>query len=350
MVVTRSAAKRPRGEGASVEGAGLVEHLSEVEDELGGYPLLQRVAKHLDAAAVLSISATCKVAWKARLDIDLSDGSVGCLKLEQLLHIGGSGGRLRIWGAQVRLHNVAFVSLTGTDVCLQVRNRWVTDLHKGGLHSLRKLQFQGATDKPNVTTIKRLAQCFTLHTVDMSGCPGVRDTIIAQLARFPALDTLILRGCALVRDVSALGACPLLRTLNLTGCIAVSDVTALAACPSLHTLDLTWCRGVSDVSALGACPSLHTLNLSDCRGVSDVSALAACPSLHTLNLTSCSGVSDVSGLGACPSLHTLNLRWCNGLRDVSGLGACPSLHTLHLRWCDGVSDASAVAHIPNLQT
>ena len=65
------------------------------------YEVLRLVAEKLSALTTLRASATCVAAGEARLALDLTDEGLSEISLQQLLRLGGNGGRFHVCGARV---------------------------------------------------------------------------------------------------------------------------------------------------------------------------------------------------------------------------------------------------------
>merc|ERR1719326_2029324 len=108
-------------------------------------------------------------------------------------------------------------------------------------------------------------------------CSAASAEVLLELSRRSNLRTLSAAGSDVV-DVSALAECASLHTLDLSRCTSLEDVSALVGCANLHTLILTGCS-VVDIAPLAGCAEMQALDLRDCRGVVDVTALAMCKAL-----------------------------------------------------------------------
>lgn len=138
--------------------------------------------------------------------------------------------------------------------------------HVGPLRRVRKLDLAWCE-------VERISEFSGIHTLilhkcnvwDFRGLTGVRVLDLSSTDIFDEhLDELISLGGV--------------HTLDLSGCPGILNADPLSHI-RIHTLDLSWCKRLSGVGGLGG---VHTLNLSYCQDIDDFSALGR---VHTLNLS-----------------------------------------------------------------
>jgi hypothetical protein len=181
---------------------------------------------------------------------------------------------------------------------------------------------------------------------------------LATLARFTALDQLLLSNCR--RLPAVLGELPGLRRLAIVGPVAdlepvgsaadleelrLGSVTAdLAPLRRLHSLtDLTISLGsITDVSVLPTLPSLRRVELTWIRRLSDLSPLGRCARLDTLYLEALRQVTALPDLSGARRLRSFFATTMNGLTNLNGLATAPALDRVGLR-CKGPDDLTELA-------
>jgi hypothetical protein len=195
---------------------------------------------------------------------------------------------------------------------------------------------------------------------------------LAALARFTALDQLLLSNCRKLPAV--LGQLPGLRRLAIVGPVAdlepigsaakleelrlgsvtadlaplrrldsltdltisLGSITDLSVLPALHSLrrvELTWIRRLTDLSPLGHCARLEAIELEALRQVTALPDLSGARRLRSFFATTMNGLTDLSGLATAPALDRVGLR-CKGPADLTDLarlrGMTPSWFDLDL--------------------
>ena len=128
-------------------------------------------------------------------------------------------------------------------------------------------------------------------------------------------------------------------TVDTCGVTTVSRM--LRECLLLQELRLRSCTGLTAVEFLQTCPVLRLLDLSDCRGLERVKDLFLCPKLGTLILTGCIAL-DCVDLARCDELVTIDLRKCHKLETVIDVIDCKALSRVDLRECTNLTNSSRV--------
>ena len=260
--------------------------------------------------------------------------------------------------------------------------------HLSGLVRLASLRLAACT---GAFSLEPLAALPLLATLDLSGCSGITDQSLADLARAaPRLRTLVLRACGQLTDagvahlgtlerLEALDLCWVqgvtrvglvsvshlqhLTTLDLHSCVSVADggLRAVSRLRALTSLDLSWCTvsdaGMPHLASLG---SLVALVLTDAT-ITDagLDVLPCLTRLASLDLCSCRYITDagLSRIGRLPRLTFLGLCNCGGVTGAGLVHLAPlsALARLNLRNTGVAAQAgalAAVAHVPvvELQT
>lgn len=140
-----------------------------------------------------------------------------------------------------------------------------------------------------------------LHKIDLNGCIGLTDGMLAMIVR----------------------KCPQLKYLGVRRCYALTDRAFIAVaenCPKLMTFDAGYTNiGDSALDQVSLqCPKLQVVNLSHCHAVTDSAVsqlLTRCPVLHSLDLDRCVSLTDAALRHVGPMLQHLNLRLCVLITD-----------------------------------
>lgn len=133
----------------------------------------------------------------------------------------------------------------------------------------------------------------------LAGSNNLQSLRVAYVPRLASLDGL--EGCHSLVSLRLLPASAPGRLKN-----KLRNIRALAGCLALVTVVLNGCAQLRDVSVLGGLVHLESVCLSG-SGVSDVSCLAGLPKLKTLGLLDCKRLVDVTPLKQCAGLRNLGL-------------------------------------------
>ncbi len=197
--------------------------------------------------------------------------------------------------------NLAQTSVTDKALDTMVRGgemRALEQLNLGGCHNVSDAALHALTSR----RAPREGESVSLHCLDVSDCPGVRDEGVVCVAR---------RARGNLVEVRA-SRCPITdRTLQAIAesCHASLTTAVFADCPFVHD------RGVASI--MTSCKLLTTLNISHCLRVTDAAGSAlfadSLSSLRELSVSGCtnltlSGVEHV--VESCESLHTLAMADC----------------------------------------
>jgi hypothetical protein len=207
--------------------------------------------------------------------------------------------------------------------------------------TLKCLLLEGiAVDEGHVGALQHYTALRSVWFVEGPLDSAMLETLVLLL---PSLESLRMKQCDYVRDVSMLARCQALRELRLNSMsefnVQDSCVDALARIRTLTSLSLACCPHIRDVSGLVACPALETLDLYN-TGVdaAGISGLERIPTLRSLNVSGCHELRDVSSLRGSASLQTLALSLGNadvGNAGYQGLDLLPVLQKLDVDFMDG---------------
>ena len=118
-------------------------------------------------------------------------------------------------------------------------------------------------------------------------------------------------------------------TINLKNCDQITDLSPLASCTELKDLNLIFCDQITDLSPLASCTALTSLDLMYCDQITDLSPLASCTSLTNVDLRSCTSIRNLSPLINHPTLSNLIDR--NGEKvDLASLSNTQRLYPLNI--------------------
>lgn len=204
------------------------------------------------------------------------------------------------------LDNVCFSSARVSDAV-------VTSLARRAAPVLKRLVLRGCT-RVTDTSLRSLARYATsLRSLDLSFVAGVTDVGVAALcvASAPRLTKLLLRKCPCVGDITLKGVavCEKLETLDISYCPNVTDVGIVAVAEgcgtTLKLLAMSYDVLVSDVgiTALGKwCTSLVQLCARGLPRVSDIGLKRLCEglgdSIEGIDVTDCTSLTRDSTLCA----------------------------------------------------
>jgi Leucine-rich repeat (LRR) protein len=181
--------------------------------------------------------------------------------------------------------------------------------------------------------------------LDLSGWKEGKATGLETLTRLPpelerltSLQSLDLRHCKRLSNLSPLAGLTSLQLLDLSECDQLKNLYPLDSLASLKDLDLSGCSQLSgDLSPLASLASLRWLNLYGCGQLSGDLWPLALASLWQLNLYGCGQLSGDLWPLSLTSLLSLNPHGCGQLSsDLSPLAGLTKLRKLSLSGCLGI--------------
>lgn len=182
---------------------------------------------------------------------------------------------------------------------------------------------------PGMRDVKFLDNMPGLRNIQLLDCGEVVD--FTQLRRHVEVEVLLLYGSCHLTDVEVLPSLRSLRVLGLSEAhLRCGLAELLKEAAVLDTLVLRDCKWVSDLSALISLP-LCGLVLDGCTNLEDIGALGHLDALETLSLDRTS-VRDLAPLVGASALRSIELNRCAGISDVSPLASLPKL--THLSICE----------------
>lgn len=187
--------------------------------------------------------------------------------------------------------------------------------------------------------------CTGLRSIDLSGCPRVRDRSVFAISALTGLQNIALGGCAEVSDNALrqlFTSVTQLRSLSIRGCTNATE----EGLRFMHEMPVPW-----GVRKHRNCALLHTFRLGCNNHISDefLMVLAVgCPHLQVLEVTECPLVGGDQAMGKIGGLLELKELTLEALPRVSDQGVreffCDlprrSLTKLSLAGCTKVTDVS----------
>lgn len=187
--------------------------------------------------------------------------------------------------------------------------------------------------------------CTGLRSIDLSGCPRVRDRSVYALSSLTGLQHIALNGCAEVSDEAVrhlFTSVVQLKSLSIKGCASITE----AGLRFMHEMPVPW-----GTRRHRNCAQLQELRVGHNEYISDeflVTTAAICPHLRVLEVTACSLLGGDEAMGKVGGLLELIGVKLEALPRVSDQGVrqlvCDmprkGLTSLSLAGCSKVTDVS----------
>jgi Leucine-rich repeat (LRR) protein len=168
-----------------------------------------------------------------------------------------------------------------------------------------------------------------------------------EVAEDAGLESVLLRDCPELADISALEGKGDLEVLTVRNCGPIGDFNGILELPSLREFVLSETNfGAFD--SLAAATQLGTLTLRG-TSITDLSPLAAMPELRMLDLSWSEDLRNLAPLEDLMGLRSLTLIGCNGITSVDPLAELQELRSLDLELCSGVNNLEPLASLPRLE-
>lgn len=325
---------------------------------------------------------------------------LGRAQLERCVSIDLSGTSVSDAGVAVIVSTLKHVATLNVSRCGSLTDDSLTAIRRHLSRRLQELHIDECRRFTSDVLCQLWKDCSQLHTLSVSGCPGVTDQFLQCIASSPrsgcCVRFLDIRQCKHVTSsgIAYLAAANVqnvaLEHLRCGDCMGIEPTAFFgfeesgALGFSLTTLDLRGLDAGVDETAISwiakgcaSAPNFARLNLSRCSQVTDFALLllapvVALPKFLKLDLQECSGISDrgIQDLlsGATPAsrssaieehsdedeedagpsvqLRILNLRNCVKVGDAAmeGIGSrCPHLVKLNLKGLRKVSDRGVLS-------
>lgn len=238
----------------------------------------------------------------------------------------------------------AITSLTAAR-CSGVTDRGVEIFSRKKGPALRALHVPGCESVSDDGIEFVAKHCTALRSIDLSGCPRVRDRSVFAISALTGLQDIALDGCAEVSDDALrqlFTSVTLLKSLSIRGCTNATE----EGLRFMHEMPVPW-----GIRKHRNCALLHTLRLGRNSHISDefLTVLAVvCPHLRILEVTECPLVGGDQAMGKIGGLLELEEVTLEALPRVSDQGVreffCDlprrALKRLSLIGCTKVTDVS----------
>ena len=178
------------------------------------------------------------------------------------------------------------------------------------------------------------SQFIHLHTLDLSGCQILDDTLLINIFIRPEKDfhlkKLILHACTNITWISldTIAICiPNLIYLNISRCIGLKNLSSnqTSTCfkywPKLESINFSYLLTLTDNDlsiVFDNCKCLHTLILDDCINLTDQTLNRLTYNFQMISLSNCTNINTNIFLNLnhqCPYLHTINLSSIKNFND-----------------------------------
>jgi hypothetical protein len=174
-----------------------------------------------------------------------------------------------------------------------------------------------------------LAEDADLQTVTVRNCPSLSD--VSALWTKGELASISLRSCNPDLNLSGLFELPNLTNFSLTKSNYDGfEELALAAGLELLVLGRT---NIADLRPLSGLSKLESLGLDYSDHLEDIVPLAGLSKLNSLSLAGCLRVTDLEPLSALTDITTLDLEMCRSVTSLKPLESLPNLQHVDARGC-----------------
>ena len=229
--------------------------------------------------------------------------------------------------------------------CGKITNHGVEIIAQKKRGALRALNV-ACCDKVSDDGVEILAKyCTKLQSVDLSGCPRVRDRSVYAMSKLIGLRTIALDGCAEVTDeafVKLVISTTELHSLSLKRCSSITE----GGLRFMRVLPVPW-----GMRKHRNCSELKTLRVGQNNNISDefiIMVAVLCPKLRTLEVNTCPLVGGDEAMGSLGdllelvdvSLEVLPRVSDEGVRRFFGDSPRRTLKVLSLVGCMKVTDVS----------
>ncbi|MFZ3002782.1 MAG: leucine-rich repeat domain-containing protein [Undibacterium umbellatum] len=192
-----------------------------------------------------------------------------------------------------------------------------------------------------------LAQLKQLESLELKQCPWLTDISILQ--SLPQLRNLVVQSSRLI-DIKPLEALISLQSLDLSGCELISDLAPLKVLTSLQSLDLPGYGLITDLAPLKALTSLQSFNMFGCKHITDLVPLQTLTNLKSIDFSWSGSITDLTPLKALIGLHSVNLSGCREITDFTPLQTLTNLESLDLSECREFTNLASLQALISLQS
>ncbi|CAM9869994.1 unnamed protein product, partial [Laminaria digitata] len=260
------------------------------------------------------------------------------------IDVSGSAVVDAVWLTTLGAECPALTSLTAAR-CSSVTDKAVEKFARKKGSSLRALSVANCSHVSD-DGIELLAKhCTGLRSIDLSGCPRVRDRSVYAMSSLVGLQHIALDGCAEVSDEAVrhlFTSVTQLKSLSIEGCASITE----EGLRFMHEMPVPW-----GTRRHRNCAQLQEIRVGRNEYISDeflVITAAVCPRLRVLEVTACPLLGGDEAMGKVGGLLELIDVTLEALPRVSDQGVrqlvCDvprrALRTLSLVGCSKVTDVS----------
>lgn len=249
-----------------------------------------------------------------------------------------------VWLTTLGAECPALTSLTAAR-CSSVTDKAVERFARKKGPSLRVLSVANCSHVSDDGVELLAKHCTGLRSIDLSGCPRVRDRSVYAMSSLVGLQHIALDGCAEVSDEALrhlFTSVTQLKSLSMKGCASITE----EGLRFMHEMPVPW-----GTRRHRNCAQLQELRVGRNDHISDeflVTTAALCPRLRVLEVTACPLLGGDEAMGKVGGLLELVDVTLEALPRVSDQGVrqlvCDvprrALKTLSLAGCSKVTDVS----------
>ena len=249
-----------------------------------------------------------------------------------------------VWLTTLGAECPALASLTAAR-CSSVTDKAVEKFARKKGSSLRALSVANCSHVSDDGVELLAKHCTGLRSIDLSGCPRVRDRSVYAMSSLVGLQHIALDGCAEVSDEAVrhlFTSVAQLKSLSIKGCASITE----EGLRFMHEMPVPW-----GTRRHRNCAQLQELRVGRNDYISDeflVITAAVCPRLRVLEVTACPLLGGDEAMGKVGGLLELIDLTLETLPRVSDQGVrqlvCDvprrALKTLSLAGCSKVTDVS----------
>jgi Leucine-rich repeat (LRR) protein len=190
-----------------------------------------------------------------------------------------------------------------------------------------------------ITNLSFIAKLANLQSLDLSWCASVTDDSLTALAQLLHLRHLNLRGCYQLTNQGLTSLASLhLDVLNVSGCVNLT-MTDVKLPPTVQELYASGCDRLLNLEPLHDLQVLRKLHLDDCVRLDSLRPLMSALSIQFMDLVGCVGIADLEPLASMHALTELRLTNCSAVTDLSPLQNLQHLRVLYVQGCNIQDDS-----------
>ncbi|KAK4793550.1 hypothetical protein SAY86_023985 [Trapa natans] len=209
------------------------------------------------------------------------------------------------------------------------------------LQSLKRMEIISCT---RLTHLK--GDLISLESLELRECNAIGE--LSKLSKMLKLQSLRIKGCEKLKTLDEIGELVSLQELGISRC-SILELPELFKLVSLKFIVLAHCRNLTQLDGIQGLISLKVLIIHWCDKITRLGEMGELVSLRRLDIIRCNNIENLPETLGPSSLEELTISECKKLTRLGGIRDSVSLKELHIDRCKNIENLAEALKLQSLE-